>query len=1156
MNAEGAKFCVECGAGFGRRCPSCDTPYESGRFCAECGASLLPETAAAPAPPLVGPEAERRLVSVLFADLVGFTTLSEDRDAEDVRELLTRYFDTARQVIGRYGGIVEKFIGDAVMAVWGAPVAREDDAELAVRAAIDLLDAVAALGPGLRVRAGIVTGEAAVTLGAEGQGLVAGDLVNTASRVQSVARPGTVLVGEATRRATDAAIAYEDAGEHELKGKAEPARLWRALRVVAGRGGEIRATGLEAPFVGRAAELRLVKELFHATAEERRARLVSVIGIAGIGKSRLAWEFAKYVDGLVDLVGWHRGRCLAYGEGIAFWALAEMVRARAGIVEEEPAAAALTKLHDVVARFVPDLEERTWIEPRLQHLLGLTERVASDQQDLFSAWRRFFERIAEVSPIVLLFEDLHWADAGLLDFVEYLLDWSRNHPIFLLTLARPELMERRPTWGAGTRSFNSIFLEPLAPSARDELLQGLAPGLPDEIRALIGERAEGVPLYAIETVRMLLDRGLLTRENGQYLVTGQIDALDVPETLHALIAARLDGLEPAERRLLENGAVLGKTFTPRALAAVSELDEGAVGSMLGSLVRKEILAVQADPLSPERGQYEFMHALVQKVAYDTLSRSERKARHLRVAAYLEAEWGPDDPEIVEVVASHYLEAYRAAPDAPDAPEIEALARDRLTRAGDRAASLAASEDAQRYFEQAADLSDDPLVEAELCERAGEMARAGGRIEEAGSLFERSIALFEGEGKARPAARVVARLADTLQTRGQPAAAIEHMERSLEDLMDGQRDADLAAIAAELARLQFFMGDVEQAFERIELALEIAEPLGRPDIVSQALITKGLILTRRPEEALALVQHGLVMALEHDVPPVALRAYFNLMEIVLRRSRYDQALALADKGLALARRRGDRFWEWHIQAQMAEPLSETGRWDEALAIADEVGENVSAESADFISIALLPPLVRIHTARGDRERARSLVSAPFAADLQDTTILMLGRAIADRAEGRHHDVLADTDAILQGRRVVGANLLVDGIVEGVESALAIGDVAAARRLLHEIDGLPAFDLSQYPMAQVTRLRARLAAATGETEAVGPGLTAAVAGFREVGASFWLAVALLEHGEWLSAEGREEDARPLLAEAREIFERLRAVPWLERADAAAASRTMAV
>ncbi|MDQ3085785.1 MAG: AAA family ATPase, partial [Actinomycetota bacterium] len=295
-----------------------------------------------------------------------------------------------------------------------------------------------------------------------GQGMVAGDLVNTASRIQSEAEPGSVLVGEATKRAAEAAVVFEDAGAHTLKGKSEPLQLWQAVRVIGLRGGASRSTALEPPFVGRDRELRLVKELFHGSSEDRHGHLVSVVGIGGIGKSRLAWEFEKYIDGLAGDVWWHSGRCLAYGDGVAFWALAEMIRGRAGIVEDEEAASALAKLRVAIEEHVPDPQERRFVEPRLAHLLGLEEGASGDQENLFAAARMFFERLAQQGPTVLLFEDIHWADSALLDFIEYVIEWSRDVPLFVVTLARPDLADRRPTWGFARRNFTSIFLEPLS----------------------------------------------------------------------------------------------------------------------------------------------------------------------------------------------------------------------------------------------------------------------------------------------------------------------------------------------------------------------------------------------------------------------------------------------------------------------------------------------------------------------------------------------------------------------------------------------------------------------------------------------------------------------------------------------------------------------
>ena len=730
------KFCGQCGRGLAISCATCGTPNAPGtKFCGECGSALgrhrhrcgrgggQRDRGGEAVEVLARSTSERRLVSVMFADLVGFTTLAESRDAEEVRDLLTRYFETCRSLVGRYGGVIEKFIGDAVMAVWGTPVTNEDDAERAVRAALELTEAVKALGeevgiPTLRARAGVLTGEAAVALNATNQGMVAGDIVNTASRIQAAAQPGDVLVGDNTMQATESAIDYEAVGPQEVKGKALPINLWRAVRVVGLVGGTVRASEIEPPFTGRDSELRLTKQLYHATTDERRPHLVSVIGIGGIGKSRLAWEFEKYIDGLAADVWWHRGRCLAYGDGVAFWALAEMVRMRAGIVEDEESATALPKLRATLEENIPDAEERRFVEPRLAQLLGLEARGPGDQENLFSAWRIFFERLADTSPTILLFEDLHWADDALLDFVEYLLDWARDRPIFIVTTARPELLERRPTWGAAKRSFTSLFLEPLTSPQLERLLEGAVTGLPAELRAQILERSEGIPFYAVETVRMLIDRGLLARIGSAYQPTAQIETLDVPSSLQALIAARLDHLSPEERRVLQDASVLGRTFTVQGLEAVSGLDEAELHGILASLVRKEMLSLRTDPLSPERGQFGFLQDLVRRVAYDMMSKRDRRPRHLAAADYLISVAGDEDEDIIEVIAAHLLDAYQSAPDADDAAAVRQRAHEAQVRAGERAASLGANLAAQRYYERASSLVDDGVIQAGLIERAG------------------------------------------------------------------------------------------------------------------------------------------------------------------------------------------------------------------------------------------------------------------------------------------------------------------------------------------------------------------------------------------------------------------------------------------------------
>src|SRR5438270_1693000 len=567
----GRKFCAQCGSALAAACPSCGAANQPGeRFCGECGTALNgdPAFGAAAGQAAVPPAAERRLVSVLFADLVGFTSLSDTRDPEDVRDLLTRYFETSREVVGRYGGTVDKFIGDAVVAVWGTPTAHEDDAERAVRAGFDLTDAVAALGKQmngtpLALRAAVGSGQAAVVIGAAGQGMVAGDLVNTASRLQASALPGGLLVDERTYHAASRSILFEPVGEKNLKGKALPVPAWRALRVVAARRGGGRSARLEA-----------------------------------------------------------------------------------AVVEN-----------------VPDESERRWLTPHLAALLGIEDAPPGQNEQAFAAWRTFFERVAQRGPTVMVFEDLHWADQGLFDFIEHMLRWSRQFPILIVTLARPELRERRPTWGVDQHNYTGLHLEPLTTGAIEQLLEGLVPGLPSAVSRQIVTRAEGVPLYAVEIVRMLLDDGRLIAEEGRYRIAGKIDGFEVPATLHALINARLDALPADERSLLQDAAVLGQRFTIDGLSALRSQTEEALKPKLDSLVRRELLVFDADPRSPERGQFGFTQAVIREIAYASLPKRERRTRHEQVAVYLES---LADPEFAGIIASHHLAAYQAAPAGPEA----------------------------------------------------------------------------------------------------------------------------------------------------------------------------------------------------------------------------------------------------------------------------------------------------------------------------------------------------------------------------------------------------------------------------------------------------------------------------------------------------------
>ena len=827
---------------------------------------------------------------------------------------------------------------------------------------------------------------------------------------------------------------------------------------------------------------------------------------------------------------------------------------RARISDDEPPVAALAKLNSMLAEHVPDADERAWLEPRLAQLVGLADRATADREDLFSAWRLFFERLADRGPTVLILEDLQWADMSLLDFVEYLLDWSRDHPLFVLALARPELSQRRPGWFAAARNATTLSLGPLTTAAMEELLDGLVPGLPSGLRAQVLARAEGVPLYAVETVRMLLDRGLLERDGEAYRPVGPVETLDVPETLQALIAARLDGLEPGERRIVQDASVLGKRFTRAGLAAVSDSDEAALEPVLASLIRKEIFGVQADSRSPDRGQYSFVQDLLKHVAYETLAKRDRRERHLAAAAHLERAWGPTEQEVAEVIAAHYLDAYRAAPDAPDAGEIGARARASLVQAAERAASLAATEEAQRYYEQAADLAPEPSEQAALLEKAGGMALQGSRLDAAFTSLERAIELFEAIGATHNAARVAARLGRAYWLRGDLVEGAERLEASFQVMADDEPDADLAALAAELARLRFFLGELDIASDRIQRALEIAESLGLPEVLSQALNTKHLLLDSagRYEEAFGLLERAHTIAREHDLAPAYARSLFNLSYQLTARDDFVAARKVDIEGLEFSRRRGDRDYERVFLAHLLADEMMLGDWEAVVRLASEL----EMPGAPGDAWPLLMGLPTVHVERGETDVARHRLEAAAAAataeEVQNRVLYALTEATVLRAEGRPEEALAAAERALAERDRLNVRhpFFKVALVEAVEAAFDLDDSDRVVELLGNWERMRPTERTPFLEGHRARFQARLALHRGEDKQVGVLFEHAEAAFGGVAMPFPLAVARLEHGEWLTADGRAADAWPLFTEARETFERLEARPWLKRLEAAQA------
>jgi len=1113
------------------------------------------------------PVAERRITSVLFGDLVGFTPLSESRDAEDVRELLSKYFDTARNLIERFGGVVEKFIGDAVMAVWGVPTAHEDDSERAVRAGLDLVDAVSQLGdeigvPGLAMRIGIVTGEVAVTLGAAGQGMVAGDAVNTAARVQAVAGPGEAWVDETTRAATAAAVAYDDVGMHELKGKSESVRLFAARTVVAAIGGARRVDGLEAPFAGRDREIRLAKELFHATLEENRPRLVAVFGPAGVGKSRFGWEFDKYIDGISDTVHWHRGRCLSYGEGVAFWALAEIVRGRLGILEGDPTEIVVQRLIGGLELHVADSDERSWLLPRMATLIGVGDAVSPGtsfgRDDLFAAWRTFFERIARSDGSVaayLQIDDLQWADQGQLDFVNYLLDTAAA-PIFILTLARSELSDRAPAFGTGRRT-TAIHLEPLPDVHMRSLVDGLVAGLPDDIRDALVERSEGIPLFAVETVRGLIDRDAVVPREGRYVLDPAaadkvvVDNLDLPTTLHTLIAARLDALPASERRLVQDASVFGQAFTTDGLRAlVASLGEDVdVDAALANLVRKEIFAVESDPRSPERGQYRFVQALVRAVAYETLARRDRKARHLAVVQHLADD--ADAESIPSVLASHYLDAHAAAADDPDAADLAAKAVALLEQSARRARALGAPEEARRHLATALTLTTTDVDEARLTEDMARAEMALGDPSASTVLAAQAQALYTAAGKELDAWRAQALWAEAQIAAGNGQVVVEPLAAAYALL---ENRADAAPVAAQLA-LQcargYYLsyGEAETSIPWFDRAVQLAEALDDlPQLASTLASYAGaFVLVGRPRMGLGLLRVSLDLARELDDPTIRLKPLNNLVSFLATRD-LRAAIPYAEEGLAVVRRLRDREWGISLGGSVMHVYWTTGRWDEALEMHAELGEGLELNSL-LLVMRMYASL--IWASRG--EPVERPATAPTLQGTRSDVIVELIEAFLGAAVARAAGNLAHASELTKATAIRWVSLT--GIdddfstlwLTGIDDALAVGDVAGAEELLALVTTRPHGHITPYIRCQLPRVRAVINAAAGRHESVEREFVAAAKALREFGAPYWLGRTLLEHAEWLAARGREIQAPALAAEAARIFEELGARPWFERATA---------
>src|SRR5436190_166019 len=967
-------------------CATCgrENPADA-RFCNSCGAALT----AIPEPR----REERKLVTVLFADLVGFTSRAERLDPEDVRGLLAPYWQRLRNELERFGGTVEKFIGDAVMALFGAPLAHEDDPERAVRAALAIRDWVRESGEDLQVRIAVNTGPALVLIGArvaEGEGMATGDVLNTAARLQAAAPVNGILVGEATYRATRHAIDYAPASPVVAKGKSEPIAVWEAVAARSRATAELVSSG---PLVGRGTELDLLVGAFERTRREREPQLVTVAGVPGIGKSRLVAELFAVIEADEELISWRRGRSLSYGEGVSMWALGEIVKAELGVLQTDPAPETASKLAASLDELSLDEAEREWLERRLAPLAGLPAAEPGEQAESFAAWRRFIEALAERRPLVLVFEDLQWADDELLDFVDGLAERLTAVPLLVLCTTRPELFERRSGWGGGKRNALTVSLGPLddADTARIVARAFDRTLLPAETQAAVLVRAGGNPLYAEQYARMISE--------------GAAAPDELPETVQGIVAARLDLLSRDEKSLLQDAAVVGRTFWPGALGDGAGIDGAGIDDLLHGLARKEFVRRERRSSIAGEQEYSFAHALVRDVAYGQVPRATRSAKHRRVAEWL----GELAPDRSEMLAHHYgsaLELARAA--SVDDGSLLEPARRAFRGARDRAQALNSEAAAARFYSIALDLwpEDDPERGRVLLERA----KVGLHLtEEAVSDAQEAAALLAAAGDDTGAAEAELAAARAVWMVGLGAEAAAHAERALELVPAGDETPVRAEALIERARLLMLAGAIQPAISMATEGLELSERLGNERLQASALVTRGTVRQNHDD-----LRRGIELAERTRSIQELFRGLNNLGESFYRNGELDQAEEIhahmrrdeEELGLTVLLR-------W-LDGQELVIDFERGRWDAAVERADRLIADAEAGRSNYNMAGAFAVRAWIRDARGD-ERAHADLEGGVerARRAQDPQALgpvlsILARKLA--RDGRRTDAVAALEEV--------------------------------------------------------------------------------------------------------------------------------------------------
>jgi len=1101
-------------------CASCGTANpDAFRFCGACAAPLAAAT------PI---REERRIVTVLFCDLAGFTARAEALDPEDVRAFLVPYYDVLTAEITRHGGLVDRFLGDGVMALFGAPVAHEDDPERAVRAALRIIEGVPSLGLELQVRLGINTGDVlfATGQGGERDDSVTGDAVNTAARLQAAAPVDAVVVGETTYRATAHLFRCEPLEPIRAKGKAEPVPLWRPLGPIARRAGELHPEAT--PFVGRDVELALLEALFERARATPSLEVATILAEPGLGKSRLVRELARHLEALPDLVTWRLGRCLPYGDGAGLWALGEIVKVHAGILDTDDQTAVSARLDAVLTE--PDPSLRAWMKDRLGPLVGL--QVTSEppqQEEAFTAWRRFVESIARRGPTVLVVEDLHWADDTLVAFLSHLADHVAGLPLFLVTTARPELEERHPAWLSRTRRSSVVSLAALPEPSMAALVAELIPRASPEMTATILDRAAGSPLYAEQLAAILRDRPAMRRTDG-------LDDEAIPPSIAALLAARIDALPAAPKAVLLDASVIGRTFWPGAVAAVGGHEPAEVETQLDELVRRDLIRPAYPSSMESEEEFTFWHALLRDVAYAKLTRRARLARHRAAAAWITERAGTAIGGAGEIVVAHLdraLELARATGAAAELGRIRAALVGALLDAADTAIQTDLPR-ALTHLRRAVEMMEPADARRPAAMRSlGHALSASSDYPEAVAAFESAAAMLRARGDPVAAAELGAPLAVALGSEGDFQRGVAVLTES-RAVLERHPGPGLAAILAEQAALRIF-GEHADAPDLAAKAIELASSFGLPPPYRALMVRgiTGLPLGHAGAEA------DLRGAIDGAVGAGDLRAasitFYNLATMSGDIAGPAAAIRVFDEAIAFCGAHG-------VPTELArsgrvEGLMHAGEWDELLREADHVAAWARRHGDVMSEVVVRLAATHVRLERGEsigRQDALAAMTRDVGYLPTWAAPIIAEAALAEQDVGAARAVLAEAlEATADGEFRNDACF--------VRACLRAGALHLARQALG-IAAVPwARDLDR-PVAM-----AIVAEGTGET-------AAAMAGYENVAPRLSLNGSVPEHayavaglGRCLLALGETEEGIARLMEARATWERLRATPRIAEIDA---------